>query len=200
MQNFTLTLTGTAPLLMHNQRLANPMDPYTKAVKEITDDRKRKTTEAGMLEIAHREWLGGMYYDADLGPVMPAMNIEACLHRGATRIKQGKNVKSALMITDPVTPVVYDGPRDLDALWGKGPETSPFVHQTTVTSGGMSKSRVVRTRPIFDQWAIEVSGVFDDELLGIETLDTICRLAGSFEGLGDFRPRYGKFTHELEIN
>lgn len=192
MKNFTLTLTGAAPLLMHNAQLSDPLNRYVKEMKPISG--KRNKTEDDHLAMARIEFMGGLYYDADLGPVMPAMNIEACLVEGAKRLKQGKNVERGLQIVDQVTPLAYSGPRDLEGLWGDG--ESEFIARHSVR---VMTSRVMRTRPMFNNWALEVSGIYDEALLDEDMLNEICRNAGAFAGLGDWRPRFGKFTHTLEV-
>lgn len=192
MRNFTLTLNGMTPMLMHNVQLADPLNKFVKASKPISG--KRKKTDEDHLELARIEFMGSLYYDKELGPIMPANNIEACLREGAKRIKQGKNIERGLSIVDPVTPVLYDGPRDIDGLWGDG--ESEFVNRASVK---VQTSRVMRTRPVFNEWKIVVNGVFDETVLDEDTLDEICRLSGTRSGLGDWRPRYGKFTHTLEV-
>lgn len=193
MKKFTLTLTGVTPLLVHNARLADPLDPIVRQTKPISG--KRSKTEEDHLELARLEFIGGLYYDQDLGPVMPAMNIEAALRDGAKTFKKGKDVSRGLQITDMVAPIAYKGPRDIEGLWGNG--ESEFVHRTSVV---VQRNRVQRTRPVFNNWAIEVEGVFDENIFDEDMLNTICETAGMMSGLGDYRPRFGKFTHELVVH
>ena len=46
---FRITITGTAPMLMHNGRLANPLDPATQTLKALTS--KRKKTDDDLFDI-----------------------------------------------------------------------------------------------------------------------------------------------------
>lgn len=191
MSEFTLTLTGTKPMIMHNAQLSDPLNKWSKAMKEISA--KRKKVDADHLEMARLEFMGGMYYDTDLGPVVPAANIKATIAEGAKKLKLGKAVKQDLQITDLVTPLVYKGPRDLDSLWGDG--ESEFVSRASVK---VQTSRVMRTRPIFSGWTLEVSGYYDENTFDKSTLNDVLGYAGRV-GLGDWRPEYGTFTHELEV-
>lgn len=193
MKKFTLTLKGVTPLIMHNARLADPLDTIVRQMKPLSA--KRSKTEEDLLEMARLEFVGGLYFDADLGPVMPAMNIEATLRDGAKTFKKGKDITRGLQVTDMVVPVAYKGPRDIDGLWSGG--DSEFVYRTSVV---VQRNRVQRTRPIFRNWALEVNGVFDENIFDEDVLNTICETAGMMSGLGDYRPRYGKFTHELEVH
>lgn len=192
MKSFVLTMMGTAPMLVHNAQLSDPLNKWAKEMKKVSA--KRTKTEDDHLELSRLEFYGGMYYDADLGPVIPAMNIEATLVNGAKKIKLGKAVTQGLRITDQVTPIVYDGPRDLDGLWGDG--ESAFVNRSSVKVG---MARVMRTRPMFTNWALEVSGVYDESIFDEDVINEICTYSGTLIGIGDWRPRFGTFTHELEV-
>lgn len=192
MKSFTLTMMGTAPMLVHNAQLSDPLNKWAKEMKKVSA--KRTKTEDDHLEMSRLEFYGGMYYDADLGPVIPAMNIEATLVNGAKKIKLGKAVTQGLRITDQVTPIIYKGPRDMAGLWGNG--ESEFVNRASVKVG---MARVMRTRPMFTNWALEVSGVYDESIFDEDVINEICQYSGTLIGIGDWRPRFGTFTHELEV-
>lgn len=192
MKSFVLTMMGTAPMLVHNAQLSDPLNKWAKEMKKVSA--KRTKTEDDHLELSRLEFYGGMYYDADLGPVIPAMNIEATLVNGAKKIKLGKAVTQGLRITDQVTPIIYKGPRDMAGLWGDG--ESEFVNRSSVKVG---MARVMRTRPMFPNWALEVSGVYDESIFDEDVINEICTYSGTLIGIGDWRPRFGTFTHELEV-
>lgn len=192
MRNFTLTMTGTAPLLLHNAQLSDPLNRWSREIKKISS--KRSKTNDDILEMARLEFLGGLYFDTDLGPVIPAMMIEASIRDGAKRLKLGKDVARGLRITDQVTPLVYDGPRDAENLWANG--ESEFVNRSPVKVGA---SRIMRTRPMFRDWVVEANGMFDEAIFNPETIDDIIGLAGTIAGIGDWRPRFGTFSHKFEV-
>src|SRR5262249_49765792 len=50
--------SGGSPLVMHNERLADPLDPFARDIAKVS--KKRNKTEADHLEIARLEFLGGM--------------------------------------------------------------------------------------------------------------------------------------------
>lgn len=58
-ETMKLRLTGIAPLLMHDNKAANPLNPYAKAMKALTG--KRKKTDDDLAEIARIEWEAGLY-------------------------------------------------------------------------------------------------------------------------------------------
>ena len=66
-----LSIEGTAPLLMHNIRLADPLNPIAKAMKAISS--KRKKTDDDLAQLARLEFEGGLYVLPDLGPYLPGV-------------------------------------------------------------------------------------------------------------------------------
>jgi hypothetical protein len=183
-----ITLTGTAPLLMHNVRLANPLDPIARAMKETSG--KRKKTDEDLERLARLEFEGGLYID-DAGPYLPGANIEKCIVEGARVTRQGKQVERGLFVTDNEVPLIYDGPRTADGLWADEAYRS-------MMSVKIKASRVMRCRPIFRSWIIEANAEMDGAQLNLDTLQSLASDAGAMVGLGDYRPRYGRFTAEVE--
>jgi hypothetical protein len=57
-------------------------------------------------------------------------------------------------------------------------------------------SRIMRTRPIFKEWAAIVEVEFEDSVINEEQVDRWVHAAGTQVGLCDWRPRCGRFTAE----
>jgi hypothetical protein len=186
--DFRITLSGTDALLMHNSRLSNPLDPAAKAVKKLTS--KRTKTDDDYEELAHVEWTGGLYYDAEIGPYIPADNVWRALYDGARKHKKGPRVKEGVLIATNVNPLSYRGPRDLNGLWAD----ENFRH---FSSAKIGMQRVTRCRPQFRQWKTEADGVLDENVLDLEELRQIAEVAGQLVGIGDWRPRYGRFAASI---
>lgn len=186
---FRITITGTAPMLMHNGRLANPLDPATQALKALTA--KRKKTDDDLIDIARAEFLGGLYIDPDVGPYVPGENVERAILDAAKLTKNGMNVKRGLFIETDVNPLAYHGPRTAEGLWAD----ENFRLIRTVRN---QQNRVSRCRPMFTDWRTSAEGTLDESVLDFRTLAAIVEQAGAYVGLGDWRPRYGRFTAELE--
>jgi hypothetical protein len=195
MIDFVITLTGTRPLLMHNERLADPLDPGAKAVKRLSA--KRNKTDQEFEDLAKLEHEVGMYYDPDLGPYVPGRNLMKCLTEGGTFTKQGKDVSRGVFIKTDCNPLVgYKGPRDPDGLYKAG-----FKHRASVVIGGR---RIMRCRAWFPEWVVQAEGSLDPTVLEFEDLEPIATKAGMYKGLCDWRPgsphggTFGTFSAKVE--
>lgn len=179
---------GGSPLVMHNERLADPLDEIVRAIAAIS--KKRNKTEADHLEIARLEFEGGLYTNGN-GPCLPAWNILRCLQDGAKRHKRGLDVLRGVYPATEHADVAYEGPRETDALWKDG----SFALRKTV---GIQRARTMRTRPIFREWQCELPVEVDPVVWDLDTLANCWKDAGVYAGLGEMRPVYGRFVATLE--
>ena len=108
-------LASDSPMIMHSGRTANPLDPFAKALKQISS--KRKKTDADHAELARIEFLAGLYLGPD-GPVIPARNVDAMLINAAKKNREGPLAKSGVFCVGDA-PLQYDGPRTAEELWGR---------------------------------------------------------------------------------
>jgi hypothetical protein len=176
--------SGGSALVMHNERLADPLDDMTRSISAIS--KKRSKTEADHLEIARLEFLGGMYTNGN-GPCLPAWNVLRCLQDGAKRLKRGADVLRGVYPIVDHADVQYEGPRDPGALWKAG----GFSLRKTV---GVQRARTMRTRPIFLDWMIELPVEVDPVIFDIDVLRNAWEQAGKYAGIGEMRPIYGRFV------
>lgn len=191
MNRFRITLVGTTPLLMHNEQLADEFNAISREMKRITA-KKMKKTDDDRLELRRLEYLGGLYYDSEVGPYVPGLNIERSIVEAARLTRAGKSVERGIRITTDVNPLGYVGPRDKDELWAQG-------DKFRLTKGAkVAQSRIIRTRPMFRDWAVDAEGVYDSEMIDFDSLTEYAQKAGLYIGLGDWRPRYGLFEAVVE--
>ena len=181
-RDLTIRLTGTAPLLMHAGRLADPMDAFSKQLASLTS--KRMKTEADYERIAHVEWLGGLWL-ANGKPCIPAEALEAAMVQAAKCRRAGSLLRSALTVRDSA-PLEHRGPADLEALYAD----AAFRHRCGVRIGTRT---AIRTRPRFDQWQVTATLTYAPAMIDAATLMDFVRHAGDAVGLGDWRPRFGRF-------
>ncbi len=178
-------IEGIEDMLMHNGQLADPTNKWAKAMKEITGQRGK--TEDQYIELARLEFLGGLYYDEVDGVFLPGEALEACLIDGAKKRKLGKNFKSAVFVHGHA-PLNYGAKLSPEDMWKAG----TFKDTRGVVVG---QSRVQRTRPVFRRgWKVAFQITLIEEAgINVSDVKTALMNAGTFSGLGDFRPRYGRF-------
>jgi hypothetical protein len=181
----SLVTKGMAPFVMHNGRLADPLDPIAMELAALAD--KRNRTPAEEKELSDVEWRGSLYWDAELGAHVPTANIIRSLRDAATAWKLGEAVyRGVLPQTDRVA-LEYDGPKTIDGL-AKRPE---HRWRTTIRIG---RNRTARTRPIFRAWSATFPFEIDDTELALSDLERIVERAGRLQGIGDARKLgYGRF-------
>lgn len=184
MKTVTYTIKGTTPMMMHSERLANPFDALTKELKAISG--KRKKTEDDLLAMARIEYLGGIYHDDDFGIHVPGYNIFAAMIGGGKIHKLGSAVKRAALVVEDKVPLVFDGPKSPDKLFAD----KRFVDMRSVKVG---TSKINRCRPIFRDWKCTFSVAFDENSIQLSELTQCLTSAGQMVGLGDYRPRFGRF-------
>ena len=188
MQQIKITLSGKAPLLMHSDRFANPLDPLTKAHKELTS--KRKKTDEDQIAIARSEFIGGCYWSKHSGFFMPAQNLDACLIAAAKLQKLGVRFKQAVQVLEDELPLSGKLPASPEKLW----ESPDNIDARGVKVG---QAKIIRYRPIFRQWSLNATVVFNEEIVNGNEVKKAIEDAGSLIGLGDYRPRFGRFAVEI---
>lgn len=184
-----IDIVGTAPFLMHNIALADPLNPVVREMRVISG--KRKKTDEDLMELARLEFIGGLYIADPVGPYVKGVAVEKSFVEGARVTKQGKQIERGLFVVDNEIPLEYPGPRDAAKLWA-----DPNFHDRQPVRVGTS--RVHRMRPIFREWSLQAFAEMDTALLNIDTLQAIVTDAGAMIGLGDYRPRYGRYTATVE--
>jgi len=188
--DLTLDITGTSPLLMHNARLADPLDPMARDLKKVTS--KTKKTDDDHAEMARLEFLGALYCDPQVGPYLPGDNIFRALVDAARKRKLGKKVTEGVFVTSSINPIAYGGPRDPNELWKDG----GFVNRASAKVG---MARVNRTRPQFTTWRTNANLYLDTDVLDVDDLRDIVDISGRLVGLGNWRPRFGRFEGALTV-
>ena len=184
MEQLRIRVTGTTPLLMHSDKLADPLNPDTKAHKELTG--KRKKTDEDHHAIARSEYLAGLYWTKADGVHIPGQNFDATFLAGAKLQKMGTHWKRGALVIESRVPLVYEGPRDPGALW----ENRAFVDARGVKVG---TAKVMRYRPIFLEWAAEMTISLDTDVLNLAEARKAIEDAGKLIGVCEYRPRFGRF-------
>lgn len=184
-QTLRFRITGASPLLMHNGQLVDPLNPHAQAMAHVAG--KRRKTEADHLRLGELEFLGSLYL-TDGRPCIPAEMMEAALVKAAAQERRGPKAKAGLLVRGNLA-LLYEGPAEPTALWQSG----SFALRSPVRVG---TSKIMRTRPMFCDWSAELAVDFLPTLLNPQDVRSFLVTAGEQVGIGDWRPRFGRFWVE----
>jgi hypothetical protein len=174
-------------LIMHNGQTADPLNHFSKAMKEISG--KRKKTDADYEAMANIEYQAGLYLNNKGQVIVPSRVLESVLVEGAKKSKEGKLALSGMFVdTDGI--LEYDG----GAMTLKQLMESPEHRICVAVRIGMSK--VMRTRPHFKNWRTTFKVSINEQVANQEQLKRWLEDAGSYVGIGDWRPRHGRYEVE----
>ena len=182
-----VSIEGVSPLLMHNSQLANPASPWVRKIKAITGKHHSKKTESDELALIELEFSAGLYFDEAEGPYIPGVNIEGTIRDAAKTTRQGKAIESGMVVEQDIIPLKYAGPRTIEGLY----DNKKFVDTRAVKL--QKSATIMRTRPRFDKWAVDFEIMCIDELVSIRDIEKFINIAGMVKGLGDYRPKFGRF-------
>jgi len=193
MKTLHFSAIGMTPLIMHNGRLADPLDEYARALSKTSSIRKK--TEADHEEMARLEFMGSLYvHDGRIS--IPGNNLRAAVVGPGGGARQSKNGKKAAKgLNFPLWYMLeYEGPMEPDALW----EAPGFRFRTKVSIG---QSSVIRTRPIFDKWEFTGEVEYNEDFVDLDDVIHWLKVTGNEVGLGDWRPAkygpYGRFKIDI---
>lgn len=163
---------GLSPLLQHRfggEKEIATKSPRAKAVS-ATDYSK--------------EYLDYLYQDEEGVNCIPSTHFEATMTAAANSFSipghKGKRyrdrVKAFLLVEPLLIPIM---PQKFHV------DTRPVVIQ---------RQRVLRMRPCFSEWSADFHiRVLDPQALPPEDVHQFLEYAGRFIGIGDFRPKFGRF-------
>lgn len=193
MKTLKVQLTGIRPLVMHNGLLADPTNPAVVAIKKITSKGSKKMTLSDYSERDRLEWEGSLYWsDETGGMVMPSDNLERCIQEGAKKSRKGKDFAAAVFVSETEVEVEH-------RLSGKSKAEIYADKSFTLRKGvKVQMSRVIRVRPLVPTgWTLTFTIEFDDSIVNESDIQDALTNAGSLVGLGDWRPKFGRFSFNV---
>lgn len=183
LKKLNVTIEGVCPLMMHSGRLADPLNAYVKRLKEVSS--KRKKTDEDHQAMARIEWEASLYTNDAGAAILPAELLEATIRDGAKKSKLGKQFQSAVFVEEDAL-LDHGGPKDVRGLFD-----DDRYRDTRMVR--VQSARVMRTRPIFRKWKAKVGITYNPTLVNEESVRQALSDAGQQCGIGDFRPRFGRF-------
>jgi len=180
METVNVKIQGIVPLLQHRYRFAD----------ELEESAKKRSGKKDYSE----EWKTSLYYDDAIGIYQPSSHIEGALIKAATSFlipgrgkKSYKDLfKSAVFVSPEYIPHGLKGsPDQLKA------EQKLQIDRRLVR---VNNSGVERLRPMLKNWSLEFCIDIQDDQISVDTVKQILEHAGRYIGIGDYRPKYGRFT------
>lgn len=183
--------TGIRPLILHNGLLADPTNPFTRKIRDITSKGSKKLTDADYEQRDQLEWEGSLYWSDKIGIYIPSDNVERCIQLGAQKSRLGKDVQAVCFCQEEEIKLDYNGPREKEKLMNN----PRFQIRRGVR---VQKSRIIRVRPMIPTgWSITFTIEYDETVINEKNIIKAMIDAGALIGLGDWRPKFGRFTVEI---
>lgn len=219
MRRYEVKLTGETPLLLHNDNIE--WADALIAWRAVPDNRKKSV--AGDDRSPAHTWIGSLYIN-DGVISMPSDNLMTTIRNGAAKVPTGKRgatfkrqSQSGIVVDQVAWPLAIDTDGTTvgwDAIEPLMHTESFPEHMVSVRNLGfelfckrarVGASKHIRVRPRFDTWSCSGTITVLDETITEDILREILTHAGSFSGLGDWRPSapqspgpYGRFTAEVK--
>lgn len=168
MKIIDVEITGIAPLLQNRFPMEEHGHNISKSKKKV---------------YVPEEEAKKCLYQKDDVVFQPSEHIFQCLIRASVDFKfEGKKtfkdiITSGVIVEPDEIPLITVMPYEID--------TRPVVIQ---------RARVLKWRPRFNQWKLQFKlTILDDHNISVSTLKEILEKAGATKGIGDYRPRFGRF-------
>jgi hypothetical protein len=193
MKTIKFRITGIRPLVLHNGLMADPTNPFTVAIKKITAKGSKKLTTTDHAERDRLEWEAGLYWSDEIGGIaIPSDNLERCIQDGAKKSRLGKDFAAGVFVTEPEVEVSHrKSGRSKDEIYA-----DPSY---TLRKGvKVQLARIIRVRPMIPTgWSLTFGVEFEDSIVNRASVIEALQEAGAIVGLGDWRPKFGRFSVEV---
>jgi hypothetical protein len=164
------------------------LNKFAKQLKAVSG--KRNKTDEDFEKLARIEFNAGWYLGTKGEYVLPAHNLEAVLLEGAKKNKNGKLVQGGAFVVDDPELVFTGSEKSVDELWEGG-------EHALMVSVKVQRNRVMRTRPLIPTgWSVTMDIRYDPTIVPPESIMQALEVAGVERGIGDWRPKYGRFVVE----
>jgi len=188
MRTIKVKFEGTTPLMLNNPRTVNPMDLYSKAIKELTS--KRTKSEDDVQEILHLKFLASTYQNNKGQYIVPSNMIMRALQEAAKEVKLGKKFERSVFVFDDAILNFADSHLQPEELYQDSQLQEKYVDIRPV---GVMKAKVITARMIVPDWSLETEITFDESVLNDSEVWNALNTCGLRHGIGTYRARYGKF-------
>jgi hypothetical protein len=173
----------------------SPMLQHRFPVPDLEDMSKGGTQVTGAKDYT-QEWRTYFYANSNNEIYQPATHFEAAMVKAAVNFKitgKGRKTyrdlfKAAVFVTPEEIQLGHKVPDELDTDADKSLylDVRPCI---------VNRARIVRIRPAFKAgWEAEFTIEVLDDQIAPELVQDVLTLAGKTCGVGDYRPRFGRFN------
>jgi len=169
MKTVDIEITGIAPLLQHRFATEEHGENTSKSKKKVYNPKEEAE------KCLYKNEKGEIY--------QPAEHIFQSMVRAAVDFKFEKKrtykdvITSGIVVQPEEIPLITEEQYEIDAR-----------------GAVIQRARVVRWRPRFNKWKLKFNiDILDDQNISVPTLKEILERAGTTKGIGDYRPRFGRF-------
>jgi len=171
MKTATVKIKGVAPMLMNRFVIKDPLAVGSGAEVSKTQYDPKEDAEKAL----HKNGKGCF---------VPSTWIEATLRESAKDFKlKGKGKKT---YKDVILSAVWVEP--VEILMGK--DTYDEIDSRAAV---IQRNRIVKSRPRFNKWELSFVIKFNENHISSGTVKQILVNAGETRGIGDYRPKFGRF-------
>lgn len=172
MYKVDVTIKGISPLLQH------------RFLMEETEETKLVTGEKDYSQDAEK----AVYRDSKGNIFQPGTHIEGALIKAGTDFKiKGRGTKT---FKELMKSSVFVDPEEIPLIW-EGKRIKDF--EIDARPVVVQRNRIVRRRPRFDKWEMSFKLNVMSDQIPHDLLKEILEHAGMFKGIGDWRPKFGRF-------
>lgn len=212
-RKYEVQLIGETPLLMHadNLQWAELLSKWQK------DPANKKLGVAGDDRTPAWRWIGCAYNNGKIFTI-PSDNLMTVLREGGAKCPTGvrggtykRQTQSGLVVNEadwaltvggaPVEFGPFKAMMDVDDFAQHEAMAAKHGFALFVKRARIGQAKHVRVRPRFDKWEAAGTITVFDETITTDVLRNVLTFAGTYAGIGDWRPSspkspgpYGKFT------
>ena len=200
MNTISVEFTGIRPLIMSNPQTVDVSNPYAMEMRRLNTTLKqarKKGNEDKLIELAAEskrvDFMSSAYFDAKKSRFfIPDSIIMACIKAAAQSMRKGKDIDRAVLMEN--TEAYVDNVPKTKSL-EDAHKNELFWLQTPCKIPPKTGALVMKVRAMMPTgWKLAFQLTYDQETIADKTLREVLITAGSFVGIGSWRPKFGRFT------
>lgn len=180
---YSITIRGLETLMFNRMPMLDKPKSESKAAAKVDPTEREWAT-----------WREKLYWDNDGQVIIPGENIheclkDACKYWGQRIPGEGQKTYTDVIASGAVLEPIYLGVhKDSELILPDG-----RMCNGNPSKGKKSGAKVFKVRPILRPWGGTFKIHVFDARLNKSILSTIVSYAGMFRGIGEWRPKFGRF-------